>query len=86
VTVRNIGDSTRTLVTSSQFLWDGGGGRHSADFLARFQLSNEDLWDSINPGDLRAGTMVFDIPRDATAQELELHDNPVSAGARVPVP
>ncbi|WP_462188155.1 MULTISPECIES: protein kinase domain-containing protein [unclassified Frankia] len=86
VTVRNLGDSTRTLVTSSQFLWDGGGGRHSADFLARLQLSNEDLWDSINPGDLRAGTMVFDISREATAQELELHDNPVSGGVRVPVP
>ncbi|WP_255355838.1 DUF4352 domain-containing protein [Frankia sp. CpI1-P] len=84
VTVRNTGDTSAALDNTTELLWDDHGDRHEANFLARFKL-DENLWDSINPGETKRGTLVFDVPRDAQPQELELHESSQSAGAHIPV-
>ncbi|WP_232291723.1 DUF4352 domain-containing protein [Frankia sp. QA3] len=84
VTVRNTGDTSLALDNTAELLWDDHGDRHEANFLARFKL-DENLWDSIDPGETKRGTLVFDVPRDAEPRELELHEGAQSAGARIPV-
>ncbi|WP_235826099.1 protein kinase domain-containing protein [Candidatus Frankia alpina] len=84
VTVRNTGDTAKALDNSSELLWDDHGDRHEANFLARLKL-DENLWDSIDPGETKRGTLVFDVPRDAQPRELEIHESSQSAGARIPI-
>ncbi|WP_235488412.1 DUF4352 domain-containing protein [Frankia sp. AvcI1] len=84
VTVRNTGDTAAALDNTTELLWDDHGDRHEANFLARFKL-DENLWDSIDPGETKRGTLVFDVPRDAQPQELELHESAQSDGVRIPV-
>ncbi|WP_308205085.1 DUF4352 domain-containing protein [Frankia tisae] len=84
VTVRNTGGTAEALDNSSELLWDDDGNQHEANFLARFKLG-ENLWDSIDPGETKHGTLVFDVPRDAQPRELEVHESSQSAGARIPV-
>jgi hypothetical protein len=84
VTVSNSGDTSESLDNTAQILWDNRGERHEVDFFARLKL-HENLWDTIDPGETRTGTLVFDIPRDADARELELHESSHSAGVRIPV-
>jgi hypothetical protein len=85
VDVRNIGTATRTLVHSRQFLYDQSGGQHQADYLARFFFQGETLWDSIDPGERVQGTLVFDMPVNASPLRLELHDGLLSDGVNVPI-
>lgn len=85
VTVHNTGGAPAALDNSAQLLRDDRGDRHEADFLARFKL-NEDLWDTINPGDTKHGTLVFDLAKDAKPRVLELHTSGQSPGARVAFP
>ncbi|WP_261566085.1 protein kinase domain-containing protein [Frankia gtarii] len=84
VTVRNTGDTAKALDNSSELLLDDDGDRHEANFLARFKLG-ENLWDSIDPGETKRGTLVFDLPRDAQPRELEVHESSQSTGARIQV-
>lgn len=84
VTVRNTGDTAKVLDNATELLWDDHGDRHEASFLARLKL-NENLWDTIDPGETKHGTLVFDVPRDAEPWALELHESSQSAGARIPL-
>ncbi|WP_050803288.1 protein kinase domain-containing protein [Candidatus Protofrankia datiscae] len=85
VTVSNVGGSDRTLALASQSLYDTTGARHGSDqLLSRAAFSNE-FWGNISEGERVRGTLVFDIPIDATPDHLELHDGPFSGGVTVPV-
>ena len=86
VTVTNIGDKAQYFDGSSQKLVDAQGRTHSADGSAAIYLGDaESFLNQINPGNTVQGTVVFDIPADATPVSLELHDSPFSGGVTVSV-
>ena len=86
VTVTNIGDKAQYFDGSSQKLVDAQGRTHSADGSAAIYLGDaESFLNQINPGNSVQGTVVFDIPADATPVSLELHDSPFSGGVTVHV-
>ncbi|WP_242425165.1 DUF4352 domain-containing protein, partial [Frankia sp. EI5c] len=80
--VTNSGTVDRVLSNSNQFLITSDGERRSADYLARFYL-NDGLWETITQGSTVTGTIVFDIPADATPRALELHERPESKGVTI---
>ncbi|MCK9893189.1 DUF4352 domain-containing protein [Frankia sp. AgB32] len=82
VAVTNIGNADHSLDNNAQILWDDHGVRHEANFLARLKL-DENLWDTIDPGETKNGTLVFDVPLDAAPRLLELHSGSHTAGARI---
>jgi hypothetical protein len=83
VRVTNVKDDARTLYEPFQKLVDSTGHKHSADLTMRLVLGDQTLWDKVEPGQQVSGTMVFDIPPDATARALELHDGIASGGVTV---
>jgi Protein kinase domain/Domain of unknown function (DUF4352) len=83
VRATNVKKDARTLYEPFQKLVDSAGHKHSADITMRVVLRNQTIWDKIEPGQQVSGTMVFDIPRDATAAALELHDGIASGGVTV---
>ena len=86
LTVTNIGDEAQYFDGSSQKLLDAQGRTHSADSAAAIYLGDaESFLNQINPGNTVEGTVVFDIPADATASALELHDSAWSGGVTVTV-
>lgn len=86
VTVTNIGDEAQYFDGSSQKLVDAQGRTHSADGSAAIYLGDaESFLNQINPGNTVQGTVVFDIPANATPASLELHDSPFSGGVTVSV-
>ncbi len=86
VTVTNIGDEAQYFDGSSQKLVDAQGRTHSADTSAAIYLGDaESFLNQINPGNSVQGTVVFDLPADATPASLELHDSMFSGGVTVTV-
>ncbi|NTW42584.1 MAG: DUF4352 domain-containing protein [Cellulomonadaceae bacterium] len=86
LTVTNIGDEAQYFDGSSQKLLDAQGRTHSADSAAAIYLGDADSFlNQINPGNTVNGTVVFDIPADATPTGLELHDSAWSGGVTVTV-
>ena len=84
LTVTNIGDEAQYFTGSSQKLIDTAGRTHSADDSAAIYLGDaQSLLNQINPGNSVQGTVVFDVPADATPAQLELHDSPFSGGVTV---
>lgn len=74
LTARNTGAVARQLQNYRQYGYDSAGGRHSADYLARFYLPGETLWERVEPGASVHGRMVFDIPTGTTLKRLLLDD------------
>ncbi|GEL94824.1 DUF4352 domain-containing protein [Cellulomonas composti] len=86
VTVTNIGDEAQYFDGSSQELVDTEGRTHSASTEAAIYLDDANsILDQINPGVSVEGTVVFDIPADATPATLVLHDSAFSGGVEVAV-
>jgi hypothetical protein len=85
VSARNIGTESRILLNDRQYMYDSAGGRHGADFWARFFFTNESIWATIDPGETVRGTLVFDIPNGSQPNRLELHDGPLSGGVTIPL-
>ena len=83
VKVKNVKTDARTLYEPFQKLVDSAGEKHGADISMRLVLRDQTLWDKVEPGKQVSGTMVFDIPRDATPESLELHDGIASGGVTV---
>jgi hypothetical protein len=83
VRAKNVKGDARTLYEPFQKLVDSAGHKHSADLTMRVVFRDQTLWDKIEPGQQVSGTMVFDIPRRATASALELHDGIASGGVTV---
>ena len=84
VSVRNAGTETRQMFSGSQKLIDSAGDSHSPSEAATLAAGTS-LIASLDPGDQARGTLVFDIPTDAQAALLELHDSPLSAGVQIKV-
>lgn len=84
MTVTNIGDEAQHFSGSNQELVDTEGRTHSADTSAAIYLDDSDSFlNQINPGNSVEGTVVFDIPTDATPASIELHDSMFSGGVSV---
>jgi hypothetical protein len=86
LSVRNIGKEARTWADGSQYAYDAGGRKFSADSGAGLYVAanSGSTWiDSINPGNAVTGKIVFDIPAGATLTRLELHDSMLSGGVKV---
>ncbi len=84
VTVSNTGGTEASLDNAAQLLLDSRGDKHESSLLARLKLG-EDLWETIEPGETRRGTLVFDVAKDAQPRVLELHASPQSPGARLTI-
>ncbi|WP_045876829.1 serine/threonine-protein kinase [Pseudofrankia sp. DC12] len=87
INVRNIGNSSRTLVANQQFMYDQDGGRHQAysSFESRLYYPFDSLWNKIEPDAQVSGTLIFDIPVDTAPTRLELHDGLLGQGAQIPI-
>ncbi|WP_407320110.1 DUF4352 domain-containing protein [Isoptericola halotolerans] len=86
VTVENIGDEAQYFDGDSQKLVDTKGRTHSADTGAAIYLDDSNSFlNEINPGNSVDGVVVFDLPADASAATLELHDSMFSGGVEVSV-
>lgn len=84
LTVANTGNEAQYLFASSQEATDTLGRTHAVDSTATIYAGETDTWASqINPGNQVTGTLVFDIPADATLASVTLHDSPFSGGITV---
>lgn len=84
VTVKNIGDQGQTLLDSDQKLLDATGREFSTDTGAGILIKGNDVFlNQINPGNSVSGTLVYDMPKDATPASIELHDSMFSGGVTV---
>ncbi|MEH1126485.1 DUF4352 domain-containing protein [Micromonospora sp. CPCC 206061] len=85
MSIKNIGDQAQTFDSSSQFAYDASDRKHSADGAASLYANqnNEAFINEINPGNQVNAVVVFDVPKDAQLQRLELHDSPFSGGVTV---
>jgi hypothetical protein len=83
--MRNVGGTLAVVSDEHQWALTADGVRHRADHGATVRANNS-LFTSfvpVVPGDSVIGTVVFDIPADATLATVELHDNENSPGADV---
>jgi hypothetical protein len=86
MTVENVGDEAQYFDGDSQKLVDTEGRTHSADTGAAIYLDDSNSFlNEINPGNTVDGVVVFDVPADASAATLELHDSMFSGGVEVSV-
>lgn len=85
VTVSNIGDEAQALFGDNQYLLDDQDREFSADTVATFTSNPEGqaVFEEINPGNQLSGTIVFDVPADATISSARLHDSAFSNGVEV---
>lgn len=85
VTVKNIGNKSQGFSPSDQKLIDNEEREHESDATAAIALGGSDIpiWDEINPGNKVTVKLVFDIPKDAVPEAIELHDSMFSNGAKV---
>lgn len=84
VTVKNHGDEAQMFDASSQKLLDRAGREYSTDTEAGIYLEDSNAFlNEINPGNSVRGILVFDMPKNAKATEVELHDSPFSSGVTV---
>ena len=82
--VENIGREAQTLDGSAQYLYAGGGKRYDADTEAAIYLDDSKTFlEDINPGNAVDGIVVFDVPKSAKPERLELHDSLFSGGVTV---
>ncbi|MEV2270726.1 serine/threonine-protein kinase [Nonomuraea africana] len=80
--VSNIGQEGRVLYPGQQKLLDEDDIRHSAAKL--LDRSGKEIQPiRIGPGESFTGGLVFELPKDADAAEVELHDSGLSRGIRV---
>lgn len=84
VTVTNIGDEAQYFSGSDQKALDEAGREFSADTSAAIYLDNANSFlEQLNPGSTVSGSLVYDVPVDATLTQVELHDSFLSDGVIV---
>lgn len=84
VTVENHGKEAGTFAGDDQHLVDTQGRKSTADTEAAIYLDDsQSLYEQINPGNSLSGIVIFDIPRDAVPDTIELHDSAFSGGVVV---
>lgn len=86
VTVKNIGDQQQSLFSANQKLLNGNT-EYSADDTATLYAGpsgSTSTWlNNINPGNSVSGVIVFDVPKDVTPTQAELHDSAFSGGVKI---
>jgi hypothetical protein len=82
MTVTNTGAMSATFLGTLQKL-KAGGTTYSIDDEATFYLNGGMA--QLNPGDQTALAIAFDVPQGTTPESLEVHGDPMSAGAEVPI-
>lgn len=83
LSVKNIGDKPQTLFGDNQKLFIGKR-EYSADTEAGIYLDNaQSFIEEINPGNSLKGVVVFDVPKGANPDKIELHDSAFSGGVDV---
>jgi hypothetical protein len=83
LTVKNIGDKPQTLLGDNQKLFIGKR-EYSADTEAGIYLDeSKSFIEEINPGNTLKGVVVFDVPKGAKPDKIELHDSAFSGGVDV---
>jgi hypothetical protein len=78
--VRNIGHES-WRAPPNQYLVDSAGDRHAIDVRAGLAVSSQRLLEQLEPGQRVAGTLAFELPRNAHPERLVLHDSLLSRGA-----
>ena len=82
--VENIGKEAQTLDGSNQYMYASGGKRYDADTEAAIYLDDSKTFlEEINPGNAVDGIVIFDVPKSAKPERLELHDSAFSGGVEV---
>jgi hypothetical protein len=85
VKVRNDGKEASYMLGDNQYLFDNKDRKFSADTSAMIYLpEKQSPWlTEINPGNQISGTIVYDVPKDAVIDHIELHDSAYSTGVTV---
>lgn len=84
IKVTNIGNEPQSLFGDNQKLFDTQGREFSADSVASIYVEeSKAIYEEINPGNSLEGIIVYDIPKDATPDKVELHDSAFSGGVTV---
>lgn len=74
LTVKNTGEEGKSFDTSEQHLIDDSDRQH--DYSSEAVVVDQSLFfDKINPGNMIEGTIVYDIPADATAVAIDLAES-----------
>ena len=81
--VRNIGREPRNIDADAQYLYAVGGTRNQVNAGATLRAGSKLLLARINPGNSVSGTLVYDVPTSFRPLAVELHDSPLSRGARL---
>jgi hypothetical protein len=83
--LRNTGSGLLFLSANDQWVVTTDGTRHNADLDATMVVNNSLLaaFAPVGPGDSMTGTLVFDIPDEATIATIELHEGSGTEGAIV---
>ena len=85
LTVKNTGDEAQTMFADNQKLFDAQDREFSADTSAMiYDGEKANTWiEDVNPGNTLEGSLLFDLPKDATPVKIELHDDAFSGGVEV---
>lgn len=85
LTVLNSGTKPEYMFADNQLAFDAAGREFSYDSGATlYDGDNSDIWmTEVNPGNTLTGSLIFDIPTDATLTSMELHENAFSKGVKV---
>ena len=81
LSVKNIGDEAQSMSSSNQYLYNSEGQQYSA--TSTFSLENDLLYQSINPGNMVDGVILFDVTPGMSPSSIELHDGIFSDGVKV---
>lgn len=77
----NIGDDAATFSDNDQKLINSTQQKFSTDTEAAIYLDDSNSFlEQINPGNSVSGKIVFDIPKSAKPETLELHDDRLFSG------
>lgn len=85
LTIENVGNEPQTMFADNQKLFDAKGREFSPDTSSMIYMEGgSDAWLSeINPGNTLTGELLFDVPKDASLDYIELHDSAFSDGVEV---
>ncbi|GAB2599229.1 hypothetical protein Aab01nite_75500 [Paractinoplanes abujensis] len=85
VTVKNGARTPELFDSNSQKAYDAAGTEFSTDIQAEVFVNNEarNFLDEIAPGSQVKGSLVFDVPDEATLTTVVLHESFSSPGARI---
>lgn len=85
LSIENVGDEPQTMFADSQKVYDSEGREFSADTSSMMYMDGgSDAWlKEINPGNTLKGAILFDVPKDAVLDYIELHDSMFSGGVEV---